>query len=311
MTRARAATADVSSRLARLLAREPPRAGSLIVTLFGDAVLSRGGVLSLAALTRALAPFAVKPGQIRTALSRLVADGWFERRRDGRASHYALARQRAEEFEAAMRRVYGGGAEPAWRGELEHVIIVDSDPARRAALRQSLRAAGYGQLAPGAMIRPLRAGDVALAGPAGAVVTVGPALATTADLGRIGETAWALEAPAAGYRRFVASFAPLSQAWQAALERAPPETARDAFLTRVLLVHAYRRVALNDPMLPPALLPAGWPGIEARAIFDRLYGLVRAPSEEWLAEIGSEAWTDTRTGPAHPPEGSGRPLRAA
>src|SRR5687767_8359362 len=59
-------------------ARTPIRAGSLIVTIFGDAVAPRGGELSLASLVEIMAAFRIGAGVVRTALSRLVAEGWFE-----------------------------------------------------------------------------------------------------------------------------------------------------------------------------------------------------------------------------------------
>jgi phenylacetic acid degradation operon negative regulatory protein len=40
---------------------------------------------------------------------------------------------------------------------------------------------------------------------------------------------------------------------------------------RTLLIHEYRRVLLRDPNLPEALLPAGWPGLQARALCESLY----------------------------------------
>jgi phenylacetic acid degradation operon negative regulatory protein len=46
-------------------------------------------------------------------------------------------------------------------------------------------------------------------------------------------------------------------------------------MVRTLLIHAYRRVQLHDPMLPLELLPAPWPGTEAyelaRAIYMRTF----------------------------------------
>ncbi len=57
--------------------RTPIRAGSLIITVFGDAVVPRGGVLSMASLIEIMRAFRVSESLVRTALSRLVSDGWF------------------------------------------------------------------------------------------------------------------------------------------------------------------------------------------------------------------------------------------
>ena len=55
--------------------RRPLRAGSLIVTVFGDAIVPRGGSLWLGALLDIMALFGSEAGLVRTALSRLVQDG--------------------------------------------------------------------------------------------------------------------------------------------------------------------------------------------------------------------------------------------
>ena len=51
---------------------------------------------------------------------------------------------------------------------------------------------------------------------------------------------------------------------------------------RTLLIHDYRRLLLRDPQLPAELLPAAWPGHEARALCKRLYQQLLAPSERHL-----------------------------
>ena len=40
---------------------------------------------------------------------------------------------------------------------------------------------------------------------------------------------------------------------------------------RTLLIHAYRRVQLHDPMLPLDLLPQPWPGSDAYALAQAIY----------------------------------------
>ena len=61
-----------------------------------------------------------------------------------------------------------------------------------------------------------------------------------------------------------------------------PASPLEAVIARVLLVHEFRRVALRDPMLPPALYPAAWPGSEARRLVSAIYNRLLADSEAWL-----------------------------
>ena len=98
----------VAALLAAFARRRPRRAGSLIVTVFGDAILPRGGAVQLADLMTLLAAFTLKEGQVRTALSRLVADGWLAAERHGRQSLYRLTPTGRHRFDEATRRIYFG-----------------------------------------------------------------------------------------------------------------------------------------------------------------------------------------------------------
>ena len=51
---------------------------------------------------------------------------------------------------------------------------------------------------------------------------------------------------------------------------------------RTLLIHAFRRVLLRDPLLPPALLPLDWPGAAAYALCRDFYRLTHRCAEQHL-----------------------------
>jgi len=61
----------------------------------------------------------------------------------------------------------------------------------------------------------------------------------------------------------------------------------EAFTARILLIHAYRRVVLRDPLLPPTLLPKDWPGHAARQLCGDIYRGLLPASEQWLNRHGS------------------------
>jgi phenylacetic acid degradation operon negative regulatory protein len=92
---------------------------------------------------------------------------------------------------------------------------------------------------------------------------------------------WNLSAVVAGYRRFIDQFTPLLDV----LRGEPEPDPQQAFTVRTLLIHAYRRVQLHDPMLPLALLPQPWPGSEAYALAQAIYRLVWAPAERHLMDV--------------------------
>src|SRR4029077_12007587 len=48
----------------------------------------------------------------------------------------------------------------------------------------------------------------------------------------------------------------------------------DAFAMRFALTHDFRRFPFIDPDLPRELLPASWPGVRARELFESYHGLL-------------------------------------
>src|SRR6266700_1950701 len=60
----------------RTLKADPPRAKSLIVTVWGDALAPHGSAVWLAGLIRLMAPFGINERLVRTSVFRLSQDGW-------------------------------------------------------------------------------------------------------------------------------------------------------------------------------------------------------------------------------------------
>lgn len=280
MTKLRPA-ADFGSALDRLVDRlhdgDRLRVWSIVITVFGDAVLPRGGVLRLGALQQVLQRLRIEPGAVRAAMSRLAADGWLTRDRRGRNSFYALTPSGRHQFDLATRRIYA--ATPvAWSGGWTLCVVPEEAGGERSARRRLLRDLGFGTLGPTAFLRPETAvapdATEALAGATvfGAeVLAEGPLAALTA-------TAWPLRQDAEDYAAFAAGFAPLLRS----LSESPPADGLGALAARTLLIHEFRRIALRDPLLPAALLPPDWPGDAARQMARDIYFRLVAPSEAWL-----------------------------
>src|SRR5260221_12339463 len=85
------------------LRREPSRTWSIIITVYGDAIVPRGGCVWLGTLLAFFKALGIADGVLRTAMSRLASDGWLERRRVGRNSFYRLAEKGRETFREAAR----------------------------------------------------------------------------------------------------------------------------------------------------------------------------------------------------------------
>jgi len=281
MTSSRPASAI--DTIVRQLGQEPSRTWSIVVTIFGDAVVPRGGALWLGSLLGIFAGMGIGGGVVRTAMSRLAADGWLERRRVGRNSFYRLTDTGRASFAAAARHIYG--APPAdWDGGFTLVL-----PSSATEARDALEAGGFGSLAPGVWIAP-RGTQVPTEAAGLPRLDSQADLATGRDL--VGR-AWDLANTAEAYVRFQHAFAPLGNA----LAEGAALSDLDALVARTLLIHQYRRVVLRDPLLPAALLPPDWPGTEARRLAADIYQALLPGSERWLDANGQN-----EAGALPPPE---------
>ena len=239
----------------------PPRTRSLIITVYGDAIGPRGGETALPPLLTLMRRLGLADGVVRTALSRLTAEGWIDRRRTGRTSYYRLAALGVRESATATPRIYGPLSTP-WGGQLR-LVVADT-----GTDRVQLERAGYAIVAPGVLVAPdyAHAPDDALHLLAGGEPDAVRSLAARV---------WPLAALAMAYSSFLDRFTPV-------LAEAPRLGPLEAVAARVLLIHEYRRIILRDPHLPPALLPTEWPGHAARQTCKSLYRAVATASEQWL-----------------------------
>ena len=275
---ANTATRKLNTLLTSFERRRPMRAGSLIVTIYGDAIVPRGGSLWLGSLLDMMAGFGIEPGLVRTALSRLVTDGWFERTRLGKHSYYRLSAQREAEFAVATTRIYRA-SDPAWSGEMEIAIITSSDAGQRGSHRDRMLKEGFGQAATNVMLRP-RMNSFA-GGPQPEprdIVSMVTRPESEEKLMALAQTCWQLDELAVAYSKFLKSFGPMARE----IADGTQLTGAQAFQLRVLLVHDWRRIVLRDPLLPPAMLPADWPGTRARALIADVYRRILNSSERWL-----------------------------
>lgn len=275
--------------IAHQLDADPPRAKSLVMTIFGDAIVPHGGRLWLGSLIELVAPMGVTDRLVRTSVFRLAQEGWLVASREGRRSSYALQPEAKPRFERANHRVY---APPGldWDGRWTLLLAPNGsiDTALRAAVRKELEWEGYAMLAPGLLAHPAGDADTLaelLARVDGANRIFVCRASELPDVGarplaELVREGWNLAGVIDGYRRFIDDFSPLL-----ALLTSEAPSPQAAFVVRSLLVHAYRRLHLHDPMLPLALLPQPWPGSDAYALAQAIYRLVAAPAERHVMDV--------------------------
>jgi len=269
----RPAEAALDRLIARLHERGRPRVWSLVITVFGDAVVPRGGRVALQALQDVMGRLRIEAGALRTAMSRLAADHWVTRERDGRNSFYRLAEEGRHAFDLATRRIYAAGP-PSWDGTWTVAVAPQAVPAE---WRGKMEEAGFLHVEGSVYLRP---GDRAAdAGELAGMLVIHGSSAEHPEAMRM---LWPSEEIAAAYGVFIEAYKPLHDR----LKRSGAFRPLDAIAARTLLVHDWRRIVLRYPGLPPALLPKDWPGEEARALARDIYGRLADPSETWLTEAG-------------------------
>jgi phenylacetic acid degradation operon negative regulatory protein len=281
-------TAAAAELLARFRRQRPLRGGSLIVTIFGDSILPRGGAVTLGSLIVLAEPFGLNERLVRTAAARLAKDGWLEGRRAGKLSEYHLSNDGRERFAEATKRIY---SEPdsSWSGRWTVIVLPPMRAAERKELKEELIWRGFGELSTNVFAHPeLDSKSLKMpqrpAGLLSKVIVFDANLAEDHAPQRLVNLGWDLEDLGLRYQRFVTRF----ERVLAALQKFRGGGDQACFIVRTLLIHEYRRLHLRDPMLPARLLRANWPGVQAAALCRDIYARVFAASELYLSRVAAQ-----------------------
>jgi phenylacetic acid degradation operon negative regulatory protein len=274
----------------RYLETHPPRAKSLVMTLFGDAIRPHGGALWLGSLIRLLAPFGINDRLVRTSVFRLAEDGWLSGRREGRRSLYTLRDSAVLRFTRAYKRVYSPSY-LAWSGYWTLVFTTTGtlDPQTRSELRKELSWEGFSAMSPTVFVHPnpdRETLEEILDGygvrPHVFVSTMEQSkLIDARPLAELVSEYWPLEGISHNYQAFIEHFGALPQLIAKAGRSL---TAEQAFVIRGLLVHEYRRALLHDPRLPIELLPSDWAGKTAYELCRDIYAATWRRAEDFIME---------------------------
>lgn len=283
----------VQRRIESFCRQRPLRAPSLIVSVFGDAVLPRGGRIWLGSLIRLLQPLGLSERLVRTSVFRLAKDDWLHTEPSGRRSDYRLTSSGLARFNAAARRIYASSP-PEWDRRWRFILAVSAlEAAERQALRRGLFWQGFGSLGADCFVHPTRdlssvfdvlaaEGGQQLPGKLLPLVAAELSLEGAGSSPGLVARAWNLKALAQRYEEFVALYTPILA------ERREGDIGlsdEDTFHLRILLIHDYRRLLLRDPELPDVLLPQGWPGQRARVLCKELYRRLAGPSDRHLDTV--------------------------
>lgn len=243
-------------------------------------MLGEDGSLRIDELVPVAGACGTGPEQLRSCLRRLVAEGVLDRNGAGRSAQYratAACLEALHQHRARLRRAYeldagSAGWDGRWR--LIAFAVPETERAARDAFRDRLRALG-GASVQGGLYVAARDWDDAVAAAAKELRVEGfVTRATTTDLvvggvrepREIARRLWRLDELSARYAAFVAQCGPVMPALAAmrAHRVALPDA---AFLPGALaMAVAFTPCFDTDPLLPPELLPAPWPGTDAREV---------------------------------------------
>ena len=237
-------------------------ARSALFDLYGDHLRSRGSQAPVAAIVRLLAPVGIAAPAVRTAISRMVMQGWLEPVTLDEGRGYRATERANRRLDEAGDRIYGR-RHPRWDGAW-HLVFVDPPAARsaRARLRADLRFLGYAELADNVWVSPFERGELA------SVLERGGATARTAravDVEPVPTEAWDLDGLRTAYDSWLATAGGLVAGHLDGHE----DDDEAAFAGRFHLVHEWRKFLFADPGLPEELLPDDWPGSDAARLFQR------------------------------------------
>ncbi len=267
----------------------------MLFTLFGDYILHRGDEIWVGTLIKLCGEFGLSEQAIRSALSRMSQKGWLRVRHVGNKSYYGLTDKGKRKLSEWGQLIYHG-RQDRWDGKW-HLLtysIPESKRDIRNRLRKSLSWMGYGMLSNATWMCPR---------------DVGPELQnliSSLEIERYVETftathkgfskgkelvarCWDLESINNEYAKFLDNYKPRLEAHKSRMTCNEHIESSECFVERFMLIHEYRIFPFIDPELPIELLPDGWLGGEAAALFREYHRLLADKANEFFDSLFEKA----------------------
>jgi phenylacetic acid degradation operon negative regulatory protein len=239
------------------------QARSALFDLYGDHLRGRGGAAPVAALVRLLAPLDIAAPAVRTAVSRMVRQGWLDPVGNSTGRGYALTDRAVRRLDEAAVRIYRSQPADGWDGCWSLAMIGHSpDRTTRERMQRALEFLGYRQLQPDTWAAPRPAPELESVVRAEGLGVSHFHGSYDGDDHALVERLYRLRELADDYRSW------LDEARQLVAPAGDSPEDEVAFAVRSRLLHEWRKFLFRDPGLPRPLLPADWPGEQAAAYFD-------------------------------------------
>ncbi len=260
----------------------------IIFVLFGDLIAPRGGQIWTASLLKMLKVLGVSSGAARSTLSRMARKGWLKPEREGRHSLYTLTAKARRIVEEGGQRIFEA-RKSSWNGQWYQVVYSLPEDKRkmRNDLRKRLTWLGFGRLAPGTWISPhnryteVEAMLDDLGARQYAEFFSGLRLVNGNDR-EIVERCWDLKGLNQQYSKFIAKWEPEYEKCTRRLVNGDGLPSSECFAQRFWITHEYSPFPRLDPNLPSVLLPEGWLGDNAAAMFNGYRNLLNEHTNEFI-----------------------------
>lgn len=237
-------------------------ARATLFDLYGEHLRTRGGTAPVTGLIKALATLDIAAPAVRTAVSRMVRQGWLDGSRRHGTTYYTLTGRAVARLDEAAERIYRTRAAD-WDGHW-HLLVLPAvrDRSRRDRIRAGLRYLGYGAIDDTTWIAPRRSTELDALLTAEDLRVESFTATHDADTQALVAQVWDLDELASAYDAWLVDA-------RAIVSDVTNRSGDDAsFAAGTRLLHGWRKFLFVDPQLPAELLPTRWPGTTAASYFD-------------------------------------------
>ncbi len=262
---------------------------TLIVTVFGDVVSQHGHWVWIGSLIESLSNLGYSERLVRTSVFRLVEDDWLQVKKIGRKSYYSLTISATNHNLKASRRIYKSSSlseNNDWLILLPSFVTDEKLP----ELKKQLKWLGFSSISSSVYAHPsfdknsLEETIKELDLVESVVIFSGKTVDqnSNAVLKKLVFQKWNLSELTGKYDQFLEDYRPILM--QLENESSTANSDKISFSLRLLLIHEFRRILLNDHELSANMLPSDWSGKSARVLVKNIYQYLEKKSIKYITQ---------------------------
>ncbi len=267
------------------------RPREVMLTVYGDYLLSRGGEIGIGSLIKLLETLGLSQQAVRSAVSRMRRAGLLQARQVNRKSYYSLTEDGHNLLTKGAQRIFHR-KNTNWDGTWS--IVAYSIPEEKREARDTLRIElnwmGYGALVDATWISPYdltnEVNDLVGRLQIKQYVQIFQAKHHgSTDPKKIVSLGWDLSRIHKKYASFIEKYQPKLEDHLRRLQIGEVVEPSECFAERFYLIHEYRRLPFFDPDLPMELLPKNWLRPTAAALFHQYHDQLADKANEYFDAV--------------------------